>query len=117
MASEEEINNQLMELHKETAKIDRDIQNQLRKLMIPIWNKRRAIVKQIPNFWGRVALGNLTDFHVEYDEKNPDYRKIVAEYIFDDEGEGEVVSKSTIEYHDGKVCSALRENFHIATGH
>lgn len=24
------------------------------------------------------ALENLTDFHVEYDDKKPDYRKVVA---------------------------------------
>ncbi|KAJ8655060.1 hypothetical protein O0I10_009267 [Lichtheimia ornata] len=132
MSSEEAINKQLVELQEETEKTERELQAHMRNKMAPIWNKRRDIVKQIPNFWTRVienapfmmehendieALGNLVDFHVEFDEKRPDYRKVIAtykkndvfknetltkEFIVDDDNQGEVISKSTIDYHPGR---------------
>lgn len=89
------------------------------------------------------ALENLTDFHVEYDENRPNYRKVTAvsfqyrvsraffietcltlsykqtfkkndtfknetltkEFEIDQEdgNSGKVLSKSTIDYHSGKV--------------
>jgi template-activating factor I len=60
----------------------------------------------------------LEDFHVEYDDENPNYRKVTAvfkkndtfknetlvkEYLLDPEGDGSVISKSSIEYHKNKV--------------
>jgi hypothetical protein len=63
-------------------------------------------------------LANLEDFHVEYDDENPNYRKVTAvfkkndtfknetlvkEYLLDPEGDGSVISKSSIEYHENKV--------------
>ncbi|KAI9266002.1 hypothetical protein BY458DRAFT_512795 [Sporodiniella umbellata] len=59
------------------------------------------------------ALDNLIDFHVEFDKSDPEYRKVIATFKKNDvfknetltkeitlntEGEGVVVSKSTIEY-------------------
>ncbi|CDS08903.1 hypothetical protein LRAMOSA10264 [Lichtheimia ramosa] len=133
MSSEEAINKQLIELQEETDKADREVHAYMRQKMVPIWNKRRGIVKQIPNFWTRVienapvmmesendieALANLVDFHVEFDNKRPNYRKVVAtykkndviknevltkEFIVDDENQGEVIKKSTVDYHPGKA--------------
>lgn len=55
MSSEEAINKQLIELQEETDKADREVHAYMRQKMVPIWNKRRGIVKQIPNFWTRVV--------------------------------------------------------------
>ncbi|KAG2227082.1 hypothetical protein INT45_003812 [Circinella minor] len=133
--SEEVINKELAALNEETLKAGKEVEQFTRKLMIPIWNKRRDVIKKIPNFWTQAignsplfalnpsendieALENLTDFYVEYDEKRPDYRKVTAtfkkndtfknetltkEFIINDEGEDEVISKDTIDYHSGKA--------------
>lgn len=55
MSSEEAINKQLTKLQEETDKVDREVHAYMRQKMAPIWNKRRDIVKQIPNFWTRVV--------------------------------------------------------------
>ncbi|ORY98350.1 hypothetical protein BCR42DRAFT_430348 [Absidia repens] len=61
-------------------------------------------------------LEHLIDFDVEYDDARPEYRKVIAvfkentliknetltkEFTVDDD-ESKVISKSVIEYHDGK---------------
>ena len=55
MSSEEAINKQIVEIQEETDKAEREIQAHMRNKMAPIWNKRRGVVKQIPNFWTRVV--------------------------------------------------------------
>ncbi|KAI8376358.1 uncharacterized protein BYT42DRAFT_574317 [Radiomyces spectabilis] len=133
MSIDEATEKALMALDDESMKIAEQVQAYNRKLMTPLWTKRRDILKKIPGFWGQAigntpmfglatgdsdveALENLVDFHVEYDEKNPDYRKVVAtfkkndvfknetltkEYTINPE-EGKVLAKSTIDWHSGK---------------
>ncbi|KAI8097752.1 uncharacterized protein BX664DRAFT_356962 [Halteromyces radiatus] len=138
--SDEKISKEIMALETKEAEIAKKVQDYHRKLMTPIWDERRELVKQIPNFWSEVisnstlfrmqpsdddleALENLTDFNVEYDDANPDYRKVVATFkkngIFKnetltkeftvDEEDVKVISKSTIEYHEGKEPSKKRK--------
>ncbi|ORX48806.1 hypothetical protein DM01DRAFT_1409711 [Hesseltinella vesiculosa] len=133
MSNEEKVNNQLIDLSKEEDDIHDKVLDYQRQLMTPLWNKRREIVKQIPNFWSEAisnsplfdghsnendieAIENLKDFHVEYDDKRPKYRKIVAHFnkndVFKnenltkeftvDEEDGAVLSKTKVEYHSGK---------------
>ncbi|KAF7727281.1 hypothetical protein EC973_007797 [Apophysomyces ossiformis] len=140
MATDEAIRKELIALEEETDKINNDVQAYTRKLMKPVWEKRREIVKKIPNFWAEVlgnhsffslnfsqtdleAMEKLTDLHVEYDDDKPNYRKVIA--VFDknpvfkndtlvkefnlNEEDGEVLSKTTIEYHPGKEPSKKRK--------
>ncbi|KAI9253852.1 hypothetical protein BDA99DRAFT_519162 [Phascolomyces articulosus] len=139
--SEEVINKELSALQEDTLKVGKEVEQYTRKLMIPIWNKRRDVIKKIPNFWTQAmgnsplfaidpsendieALENLTDFHVEFDEARPEYRKVIAtfkkndifknetltkEFINNDEGDDEIISKATIEYHSGKGPSKKRK--------
>ncbi|EIE85189.1 hypothetical protein RO3G_09899 [Rhizopus delemar RA 99-880] len=105
MSAEDIIEDQFHILQEETAKAMEQVQAYQHKMMTPVWEKRREIVKNIPNFWGQAALDYLTDFHVEYDEANPKRCKVTAEVIIDPEEGGTIVSKSTIEYHGEKVIS------------
>ncbi|KAI8059564.1 hypothetical protein BC940DRAFT_313413 [Gongronella butleri] len=131
--SDERIANELMSLENEQEAVHEKCLEYQRKLMKPLWEKRRDIVKNIPNFWAEVitnspffegpgdendveALENLKDFHVEYDENRPNYRKVVAHFgkngVFKnevltkeftiDKDEGTVISKANVEYHSGK---------------
>ncbi|KAG0173268.1 hypothetical protein DFQ28_011179 [Apophysomyces sp. BC1034] len=140
MATEEALRNEITALEDQTNKVNDEIQAYSRKLMQPVWEQRREIVKKIPHFWAEVfgnhsffsmsfsqsdleAMEKMTDFHVEYDENKPDYRKITATFeknpVFKngtltkeftlEEDEGKVLSKSTIEYHSGKEPSKKRK--------
>ncbi|KAG2201500.1 hypothetical protein INT46_007773 [Mucor plumbeus] len=97
MSAEDLLNDTFTVLEEETMKAAEQVQAYQRKLMDPIWHKRRELVKKIPNFWGTAignspmfainpsendleALDNLTDFHVEFDHNKPDYRKIIATF-------------------------------------
>ncbi|KAL1928874.1 hypothetical protein VTP01DRAFT_2660 [Rhizomucor pusillus] len=142
MSLDESILKELNEINEETEKVSAQIEAYTRKLMTPVWNKRREVVKKIPNFWTHAignsamfgaepsendvdALENLTDFHVEYDENRPNYRKVTAtfkkndtfknetltkEFEIDQEdgNSGKVLSKSTIDYHSGKAPNAKK---------
>ncbi|GAA5795835.1 hypothetical protein HPULCUR_001197 [Helicostylum pulchrum] len=141
MSVEDIINDQFMVLDEETMRVAEEVNAYQRKLMTPIWYKRREIVKKIPGFWSQ-ALGNsplfsidptendmealehLTDLHVEYDDKRPNYRKVTAtfkkngvfknetlikEFSVDPESDGEVISKTTIEYHENKAPNNKRK--------
>jgi hypothetical protein len=135
MSSEDQATQELLDLEEEALKVADQVQTYQRKLMAPVYAKRREIAKQIPNFWSQVlgnsplfgvvpsendieALENLTDFHVEYDDKKPDYRKVVAtfkknnvfknetltkEFVVDPETDGTVISKTAIDYHENKA--------------
>ncbi|KAI8992125.1 hypothetical protein BDF20DRAFT_88533 [Mycotypha africana] len=135
MSAEEAFTDDLMVLEEEAMKVSEQVQAYHRKLMAPIWEKRREMVKKIPNFWNQVftnstlsemdptdndieAIENLVDFHVEYDDNKPDYRKVTAtfkknnvfknetlvkEFTIDPESDATVISKSTIDYHENKA--------------
>ncbi|KAI9365834.1 hypothetical protein BD770DRAFT_377350 [Pilaira anomala] len=141
MSVEDYINDQFQVLEEETFKVAEEVSAYQRKLMEPVWYKRREIVKKIPNFWSQTignsplfgieptendieALEHLTDLHVEYDHEKPNYRKVTAtfkkngvfknetltkEFSVDPEDHGEVISKSTIEYHENKAPSNKRK--------
>jgi template-activating factor I len=55
MSDDEATQNALLELDKESDAVDQQVAAYQRKLMIPIWNKRREVLKKIPSFWGRVV--------------------------------------------------------------
>ncbi|KAL9557252.1 hypothetical protein MBANPS3_001483 [Mucor bainieri] len=97
MSTDDLLNDTFNVLEEETMKVAEQVQAYQRKLMDPIYHKRRELIKKIPNFWGTAignspmfainpsendleALDNLTDFHVEYDHEKPDYRKVVATF-------------------------------------
>ncbi|CEG65763.1 hypothetical protein RMATCC62417_02476 [Rhizopus microsporus] len=139
MSGNDNLEDELRVIQEETEKAREQLAIQERKLMMPIWEKRREIVKKIPNFYATAlgntifgmspteddieALENLTDFHVEFDDERPYYRKYIAKYkkngvfknevltkevILDPESNGTVISKSTIDYHEGKAKSNKR---------
>lgn len=51
MSLDESILKELNEINEETEKVSAQIEAYTRKLMTPVWNKRREVVKKIPNFW------------------------------------------------------------------
>ncbi|CAO3640109.1 unnamed protein product [Cunninghamella echinulata] len=137
MASEK-INEELTALANKENEISQQVQTYHCNLLKPLWDERREIVKGIPNFWSEVlgnspflanpserdieALENLTDFHVEFDEDKPNYRKVVAtfkkndvfknetlvkEFTLDEES-GAVISKATIDYHNEKASNGKK---------
>ncbi|CAO3592995.1 unnamed protein product [Absidia cylindrospora] len=119
----EQLNDELASLMAKEADIQNQVQVYQRKMMEPLWKERRELAKKIPNFWSDAAIENLEDFHVEYDEARPEYRKVVATFkkndVFKnesltkefttDEETGTVISKSTIEYHAGKEPNNKRK--------
>ncbi|KAI9483159.1 MAG: hypothetical protein EXX96DRAFT_499081 [Benjaminiella poitrasii] len=124
MSTEDILNDELMVLDEETMKVAEQVQAYQRKLMTPIWEKRREMVKKIPNFWGQVlgnsplfgvdpsendveALENLIDFHVEYDHNKPDYRKVSATFKKNNTFKNETLIKeySIDPESDGSVIS------------
>ncbi|KAI9023862.1 hypothetical protein CLU79DRAFT_701064 [Phycomyces nitens] len=106
----------LIKLNEETEKIQDEVQAYSRKLMRPTWDKRREIVKNIPDFWPTAlgnsplfnnvtneddlsAIKNLTDLNVEYDEKNPHYRKVTATFKKNDLFKNEKMTKEFKRKH------------------
>lgn len=55
MSVEDLINDDFAILDEETLKVSEEISAIQRKLMEPIWYKRREMVKKIPNFWGQTV--------------------------------------------------------------
>ncbi|KAI7904008.1 uncharacterized protein BX663DRAFT_506099 [Cokeromyces recurvatus] len=131
MSAEDVLNDELMVLEEETMKVAEQVQAYQRKLMTPIWEKRREMVKKIPGFWGQVlgnsplfgvdpsendveALENLVDFHVEYDHEKPDYRKVSATFKKNDIFKNETLTKeySIDPESDGSVISKTTIEYH-----
>lgn len=52
MSAEDLLNDTFNVLEEETMKAAEQVQAYQRKLMDPIYHKRRELVKKIPNFWG-----------------------------------------------------------------
>lgn len=62
MASEknhEKINEELTALANKENEISQKVQTYHRNLLKPLWDERRKIVKQIPNFWSEVVSYNI----------------------------------------------------------
>ncbi|KAI8054973.1 uncharacterized protein B0P05DRAFT_479433 [Gilbertella persicaria] len=110
MSTDELLNDEFAVLQEETLQAAEQVAAYQRKLMTPIWHKRREIVKKIPGFWAQSmgnsplfaldpsehdieALEHLTDFHVEYDHDKPNYRKIVATFKKNDMFKNETLTK------------------------
>jgi len=47
-------------LAEATDKVELELANKRNELMIPIYEKRRAIIAQIPNFWTSVFMNNMS---------------------------------------------------------
>ncbi|CEP15165.1 hypothetical protein [Parasitella parasitica] len=135
MSAEDLLNDTFSVLEEETMKANEQVQAYQRKLMDPIWHKRRELVKKIPNFWGTAignspifainpsendleALDNLTDFHVEYDHDKPDYRKIVATFKKNGVFKNETLTKEiTVDPEsDGTTVSKTTIEYHENKG-
>lgn len=52
MSAEDLLNDTFNVLEEETMKAAEQVQAYQRKVMEPIYHKRRELVKKIPNFWG-----------------------------------------------------------------
>ncbi|KAG1462856.1 hypothetical protein G6F56_005425 [Rhizopus delemar] len=123
-ADEDIIEDQFQIIQEESIKALEQVQLYQRKVMTPIWEKRREIVKSIPNFWSTAignctlfsedisendqkALDSLTDFHVEYNENNPKQCKITATFGKNDVFKNETLTKEMIIDHEegGSVIS------------
>ncbi|KAI9243516.1 hypothetical protein BY458DRAFT_561198 [Sporodiniella umbellata] len=63
---EDYIEDQFQIIQEESFKAFEQVQLHQRKVTAPIYEKRREIVKPIPNFWSTAALESLIDFHVEH---------------------------------------------------
>lgn len=61
MATDEAVAKELENFEAETQEITKEIEAYARKLWAPAWNKRREIVKKIPNFWSQ-AVSLLSSF-------------------------------------------------------
>ena len=61
--SEEVITKELAALNEQTLKAGKEVEQFTRKLMIPIWNKRREVIKKIPNFWTQ-AVNDQSFFYL-----------------------------------------------------
>lgn len=55
MSSEDQATQELLDLEEEALKVADQVQTYQRKLMAPVYAKRREIAKQIPNFWSQVV--------------------------------------------------------------
>lgn len=55
MSVEDLISDDFLVLDEETMKVAEDVQAYQRKLMDPVWYKRREMVKKIPGFWGQAV--------------------------------------------------------------
>ena len=67
--SEEVINKELAALNEETLKAGKEVEQFTRKLMIPIWNKRRDVIKKIPNFWTQAVRDLFSLFSLFFFKK------------------------------------------------
>jgi len=61
MSSEDIIEEQLQSLQQEASEVMEKVQVYQRKVMTPVWEKRREMIKKIPGFWG-TAVSNLIEF-------------------------------------------------------
>ncbi|GAB5587556.1 hypothetical protein Unana1_02456 [Umbelopsis nana] len=113
------IQQQLEKIAKETFQADKQLAIQRNKLMKPIYAKRRDILKQVPNFWGTAMsnhqmisalfedvdqdlLSHITDFHVEFDDENPDTYTVSATFSKNNHFENETLTKKITVSEDGE---------------
>lgn len=66
MSTEDLIQDNFMLLEEETMKAAEEAAAHQRKLMQPIWNKRREMVKSIEGFWGQAVSDLKIDLSVVY---------------------------------------------------
>ncbi|KAI8370202.1 hypothetical protein BD560DRAFT_396677 [Blakeslea trispora] len=131
MSIEEAIIDDFNVIQEETFEVIQQVEAYQRKLMAPIYHKRREIVKKIPQFWSHSmgnsplfafepsdndveALENLTDLHVEYDDSKPNYRKVVATFKKNDLFKNETLTKefSVDPEEEGTVISKTTVEYH-----
>ncbi|OBZ81282.1 Protein SET [Choanephora cucurbitarum] len=131
MSVEDSISDDFAVLQEETIEAIQQVEAYQRKLMAPIYHKRREIAKKIPHFWSQSlgnsplfafepsdndveALENLTELHVEYDDSKPNYRKVVATFKKNDLFKNETLTKEfSIDPEDeGSVISKTTIEYH-----
>ncbi|KAI7868361.1 hypothetical protein BDF14DRAFT_1795717 [Spinellus fusiger] len=117
MSFDKETEQALIDISRETEKAHEEAQTFVRKLLKPTWEKRREIVKNIPNFWAQAvgssplfnmmtnaediqALESLVDLHVEHDDERPNYRKVIATFKKNDVFKNDVLIKEYIIGND-----------------
>ncbi|KAF9572971.1 hypothetical protein EC968_009176 [Mortierella alpina] len=139
-AALEAVQDDIQELAAATSKIEIELANKRAELMLPIFEKRRAIIAKIPKFWSVVcqnheALGglvsaddipildHLTDLWVKHDTKDSRNYDIIFTfsenpYFTDKELVKKVVVKddepvaepTKINWKDGKNVTLKRKN-------
>ncbi|RUO97107.1 hypothetical protein BC936DRAFT_140971 [Jimgerdemannia flammicorona] len=86
-----------MQLETEVENVKKELVKQQNRLLKPIWEKRKAILSKIPDFW-LVAIGNhpvlaplisyedveilnhLTSLHVDRNDDNPENYRITVTF-------------------------------------
>lgn len=62
MSYQENINDEFTAILEESMQVAEQVQAYNRKLMAPVWHKRRELVKKIPGFWGQtVNINNISN--------------------------------------------------------
>ncbi|KAH8548517.1 hypothetical protein BGW37DRAFT_506446 [Umbelopsis sp. PMI_123] len=129
----DEIQQQLEKIGKDTADADRQLYIQRNKLMKPIYAKRREILKKVPNFWGTALgnnqmmvtlfedvdqdlLNNITDFHVEHDDENPDSYTVSVSFAKNDDFENETLTKKITVNEDGETAQVEKATVNWKNG-
>jgi len=129
-----EIQEQLEQIGKNSFEIERQLTAQRNKLMKPIYSKRRDILKKVPNFWGTAMsnhdiisnlfgdvsnqdlLNHITDFHVEYDEENPDKYTVSATFSKNDHFENETLTKTITVSEEGETAEVEKATINWRNG-
>ncbi|CAM0138213.1 hypothetical protein VKS41_001454 [Umbelopsis sp. WA50703] len=129
----DEVQQQLEQISKDTYDADRELAIQRNKLMKPIYSKRREILKQVPNFWGTAMgnhqmisvlfedvdqelLNNITDFHIEHDEQNPDSYTVSATFSKNNTFENETLTKKITVTEDGDAADVHKSTIKWKSG-
>ncbi|KAF9543681.1 hypothetical protein EC957_000536 [Mortierella hygrophila] len=131
-AAVEAVQDQLEAIANETEKVELQLANKRNELMLPIFEKRRKVIAEIPNFWPTLfklndgtsqmleesdlpIIDHLTDIWVKHDPKDARNYEIVFtfsdnEYFTNKEliknvvlnGDEQTAEKFTINWKEGK---------------
>ncbi|KAF9967532.1 hypothetical protein BGZ70_009212 [Mortierella alpina] len=125
-AALEAVREDIQDLAEATSKVEIQLANKRAELMLPIFEKRRAIIAKIPKFWSVVCqnheamgaimsaddipiLDHLTDIWVQHDTK--DSRNYTITFTFKENPyftDKELVKKITIKDDDEAVAESTK---------